>query len=220
ERKSVVEGKGGDFRGRRITKKKKRSAGAEARSPAGTRGAAVYAAARPDSAVAAEVAGRSVFFQAEDGIRDWSVTGVHTCALPISHHPSLRRQLLSHGVWRIPLRRGCVSDYTVRPVHRRVQLSFGQCHSDRAQWSCSVPSTARGQRRLSMGDHSRWWRRKAELRWRVWLWHRLSRQQGWDVIPECLRVLHSAHLPGRSQSSRGSHANRERHNLWHHLWTG
>src|SRR5258706_7321456 len=24
------------------------------------------------------------FFQAEDGIRDWSVTGVQTCALPIS----------------------------------------------------------------------------------------------------------------------------------------
>src|SRR5438093_2906774 len=28
------------------------------------------------------------FFQAEDGIRDWSVTGVQTCALPIS---ALRR---------------------------------------------------------------------------------------------------------------------------------
>src|SRR3989339_2206805 len=29
----------------------------------------------------------SIFFlfQAEDGIRDWSVTGVQTCALPISH---------------------------------------------------------------------------------------------------------------------------------------
>src|SRR5437016_7697595 len=29
------------------------------------------------------------FFQAEDGIRDWSVTGVQTCALPISlaHRP-------------------------------------------------------------------------------------------------------------------------------------
>src|SRR5437016_9553759 len=26
---------------------------------------------------------RSFFFQAEDGIRDWSVTGVQTCALPI-----------------------------------------------------------------------------------------------------------------------------------------
>src|SRR5262249_60017048 len=30
------------------------------------------------------------FFQAEDGIRDWSVTGVQTCALPI----------LFEGVWR------------------------------------------------------------------------------------------------------------------------
>src|SRR5438093_13766943 len=27
------------------------------------------------------------FFQAEDGIRDWSVTGVQTCALPISRIP-------------------------------------------------------------------------------------------------------------------------------------
>src|SRR5258706_5728345 len=26
------------------------------------------------------------FFQAEDGIRDWSVTGVQTCALPICTH--------------------------------------------------------------------------------------------------------------------------------------
>ena len=30
------------------------------------------------------------FFQAEDGIRDWSVTGVQTCALPISLAPPLR----------------------------------------------------------------------------------------------------------------------------------
>src|ERR1019366_4719255 len=29
----------------------------------------------------------SFFFQAEDGIRDWSVTGVQTCALPISRRP-------------------------------------------------------------------------------------------------------------------------------------
>src|SRR5207248_5439789 len=28
------------------------------------------------------------FFQAEDGIRDRTVTGVQTCALPISIHPS------------------------------------------------------------------------------------------------------------------------------------
>src|SRR5262249_59543656 len=31
------------------------------------------------------------FFQAEDGIRDWSVTGVQTCALPISHRAAEAR---------------------------------------------------------------------------------------------------------------------------------
>src|SRR5258706_565533 len=31
------------------------------------------------------------FFQAEDGIRDWSVTGVQTCALPISKPASFLR---------------------------------------------------------------------------------------------------------------------------------
>src|SRR5438093_12712518 len=29
------------------------------------------------------------FFQAEDGIRDWSVTGVQTCALPILIHKNM-----------------------------------------------------------------------------------------------------------------------------------
>ena len=32
---------------------------------------------------------RYFFFQAEDGIRDTSVTGVQTCALPISGRPPL-----------------------------------------------------------------------------------------------------------------------------------
>src|SRR5437016_7815285 len=37
------------------------------------------------------------FFQAEDGIRDWSVTGVQTCALPIfSRHASPRGGFLFH----------------------------------------------------------------------------------------------------------------------------
>src|ERR1019366_8091840 len=31
---------------------------------------------------------RAIFFQAEGGIRDWSVTGVQTCALPIFAGPS------------------------------------------------------------------------------------------------------------------------------------
>src|SRR5438093_13611097 len=41
------------------------------------------------------------FFQAEDGIRDWSVTGVQTCALPIC--PS---RDLGPGSWQASRRRG------------------------------------------------------------------------------------------------------------------
>src|SRR5437763_1962961 len=46
--------------------------------------------------------GNDSFYQAEDGIRDTSVTGVQTCALPISGQPSLhvarvRRQLAHRG---------------------------------------------------------------------------------------------------------------------------
>src|SRR3989454_8862422 len=37
------------------------------------------------------------FFQAEDGIRDYKVTGVQTCALPISRQPSARRP---RAYWR------------------------------------------------------------------------------------------------------------------------
>src|SRR5438093_2917820 len=35
------------------------------------------------------ITGCFFFFQAEDGIRDWSVTGVQTCALPISMIPTI-----------------------------------------------------------------------------------------------------------------------------------
>src|SRR5437762_14228531 len=39
-----------------------------------------------------------VFFQAEDGIRDTSVTGVQTCALPIYLARGLQRVLVVQGV--------------------------------------------------------------------------------------------------------------------------
>src|SRR5262249_59306895 len=35
------------------------------------------------------------FFQAEDGIRDWSVTGVQTCALPILSLVYLERRIIA-----------------------------------------------------------------------------------------------------------------------------
>src|SRR5262249_57964267 len=40
------------------------------------------------------------FFQAEDGIRDWSVTGVQTCALPIlmSHQVFIAKDIGGFGL--------------------------------------------------------------------------------------------------------------------------
>src|SRR5258706_263572 len=49
------------------------------------------------------------FFQAEDGIRDWSVTGVQTCALPISSDTQLRVSFAltgDIGSLRVPAFRG------------------------------------------------------------------------------------------------------------------
>src|SRR5688572_31253538 len=56
-----------------------------------------------------EVRYSSFFFQAEDGIRDLTVTGVQTCALPISEGHVLlwdvsRRVLRLHGLLRADAR--------------------------------------------------------------------------------------------------------------------
>src|SRR5690606_40935107 len=39
------------------------------------------------------------FFQAEDGIRDFHVTGVQTCALPISSSRSMRSMIVRRRPW-------------------------------------------------------------------------------------------------------------------------
>src|SRR3954466_11420427 len=103
DRKSVVEGKRVDLGGRRIIKKKKNhdtgahhlvtivSCPAHPRRPAPHGGEATHwrrSAVIGDSARVR--APRFFFFQAEDGIRDYRVTGVQTCALPISEMRSGR----------------------------------------------------------------------------------------------------------------------------------
>src|SRR5256885_6929796 len=49
------------------------------------------------------------FFQAEDGIRDYKVTGVQTCALPISPQTKSRRQ--SEPPWHRALEETCRMGY-------------------------------------------------------------------------------------------------------------
>src|SRR2546429_3470606 len=74
-------------------------------------------------------AGAFFFFQAEDGIRDVAVTGVQTCALPISALAALARwgrQALptrpfghdAHAKAPIPLEQGPVAVLLVREVER------------------------------------------------------------------------------------------------------
>src|SRR6266849_9193534 len=53
-----------------------------------------------------------VFFQAEDGIRDPLVTGVQTCALPISSGPWVRAR------WHVVRRGELPSVRVARPAHR------------------------------------------------------------------------------------------------------
>src|SRR5690606_38071544 len=66
------------------------------------------------------------FFQAEDGIRDFHVTGVQTCALPISRPGDDRT--------RRPSR---------RTDGRRVRSSPGREASPRSSSPCSLPSRSR-----------------------------------------------------------------------------
>src|SRR5262249_58284493 len=69
------------------------------------------------------------FFQAEDGIRDWSVTGVQTCALPISSRSTLRSTLASWIEKFIAEKHACGYKYAVRSEERRVGK---EC---RSRWS-------------------------------------------------------------------------------------
>src|SRR3954463_1675679 len=97
DRKSVVEGKRVDLGGRRIIKKKKKNKmetedtvvpsqqlmniGWRRKCAAQT---AAYQRRRPRLVLSIVFLSFFFFFQAEDGIRDYRVTGVQTCALPIS----------------------------------------------------------------------------------------------------------------------------------------
>src|SRR5438046_6198177 len=60
------------------------------------------------------------FFQAEDGIRDWSVTGVQTCALPISGSPRARRSRKTSSRRSCTTSRSPCSNRTLRSEERRV----------------------------------------------------------------------------------------------------
>src|SRR5207248_8198825 len=78
------------------------------------------------------------FFQAEDGIRDRTVTGVQTCALPISRE--LGPLQWTDGV------RG-------QGGNRHLARGARTCAP-----SCELPPTRSEERRVGKECRSRWWR--------------------------------------------------------------
>src|SRR6266511_5064883 len=82
------------------------------------------------------------FFQAEDGIRDFQVTGVQTCALPIStgRHSRLClwHQYGSVIGWRGKSRSKCVVRRADRAARERITLATSHpgssSDSDATQW--------------------------------------------------------------------------------------
>src|SRR5688572_32414645 len=87
------------------------------------------------------------FFQAEDGIRDLTVTGVQTCALPISSSASSMVALSRHA----PLRRASRVSPKVR-TPSRLGLPMRRATPIRAR-----PATPRSEeRRVGKECRSRW----------------------------------------------------------------
>src|SRR5436309_948661 len=64
------------------------------------------------------------FFQAEDGIRDFHVTGVQTCALPISRTPSVRSSSASTRLHETTP--AFVAAYAAAPAIGRLAAKIGR----------------------------------------------------------------------------------------------
>src|SRR5690554_7688247 len=71
------------------------------------------------------------FFQAEDGIRDADVTGVQTCALPISRWPAPARRPGNRPP-RLAARRQRRGRTALRRLRRRILLPSRRPRRDRA----------------------------------------------------------------------------------------
>src|SRR5436305_13869981 len=105
------------------------------------------------------------FFQAEDGIRDADVTGVQTCALPISAARNLCGTRMV--VWEKPPRQSRTAQLLWRPLRFR---SRGNSAGD-SQWRTGKQhgdSSSRGSRRSGKGGTDAWPRIHNPWNYREW----------------------------------------------------
>src|SRR3712207_8495678 len=86
------------------------------------------------------------FFQAEDGIRDIGVTGVQTCALPISEITEATMKW--HNIFQVLKRKNSQSCLSQAPVLYIVLISHGMFYSE--------VSLRSEERRVGKECRSRW----------------------------------------------------------------
>src|SRR5438876_4953546 len=92
------------------------------------------------------------FFQAEDGIRDGRVTGVQTCALPISvvdgDLPVMGPETLGLRFSMSPQTGGCESDRD-SALGERLPGQYHECDASRQQCDCMNAHNSSGSHRVS-----------------------------------------------------------------------
>src|SRR5258706_4387932 len=93
------------------------------------------------------------FFQAEDGIRYWSVTGVQTCALPICTNPFKRDGAVEK----------CLANFKKMNIHALIVMggedTLGvatRFHTEHKLNVVGVPKTRSEERRVGKECRSRW----------------------------------------------------------------
>src|SRR5438046_6748307 len=92
------------------------------------------------------------FFQAEDGIRDWSVTGVQTCALPISR-PIARADMGPTNPEAGVIATRPATDPEIAPSTLGFPL---RAHSAPAQPRAAAAAPRSEERRVGKGCRARW----------------------------------------------------------------
>src|SRR5205085_5651948 len=71
------------------------------------------------------------FFQAEDGIRDLTVTGVQTCALPISAFPETLLSIINPSFRPVPSVKSALNNWVV--------VQFARPKNNPAVWAMGSP---------------------------------------------------------------------------------
>src|SRR5690606_40760025 len=93
------------------------------------------------------------FFQAEDGIREFHVTGVQTCALPISERGLPWRRCSARRASRVASKYGSCAVTPIGRGRTRLRPSVRTRTVRRTSWVRGVLAYLRGTRRSARSAH-------------------------------------------------------------------